>query len=56
MPRYEIEGRGPEQIAEELINVFDEHCSAQGPSISPEQFSQVIYAKQCGSKIPIFKG
>lgn len=56
MPRYEIEGRGPEQIAEELIPVFNEFCTGKGPSVSPEHFSQIIYAKQCGSKIPIFKG
>ena len=56
MPRYEIEGRGPEEIAGDLKEAFEEHCSAKGPSISPEQFSQVNYAKQCGSKIPIFKG
>ena len=56
MPRYEIEGRSPEQIADELISVFEEHCSAKGPSISQDQFSQINYARQCGSKIPIFKG
>ena len=56
MQRYEIEGRGAEQIAEELKEAFDELCSAEGPSVSPEQYSQIIYAKQCGSKIPIFKG
>jgi bacilliredoxin len=28
MERYQIEGRGPEQIAEELKQAFDEHCAA----------------------------
>ncbi len=56
MPRYEIEGRGAEQIAMNLQEVFDEHCSAAGPSISPENYEKVIYAKSCGSKIPLFKG
>ncbi len=55
LQRYEIEGRSAEYIAEDLKSAFDELCTAKGPSISPEQFAQVIYAKQCGSKIPLFK-
>lgn len=56
VPRLNIEGFTAEQIASNLKNVFNEKCSAKGPSITPEQFSQVMYAKQCGSKIPLFKG
>jgi putative YphP/YqiW family bacilliredoxin len=55
MQRYDIEGRGKEEIAENLIAAFDEHCSNKGPSISPEDFAKVEYAKMCGSKIPLFK-
>jgi putative YphP/YqiW family bacilliredoxin len=55
VPRINIEGYSAEQIAESLKKVFNEKCSAKGPSITPEQFSQVMYAKQCGSKIPLFK-
>jgi len=56
MPRYEIEGRNAEFIAGVLINVFNEYCQADGPSISPEDLAQVMNAKMCGSKIPLFKG
>jgi putative YphP/YqiW family bacilliredoxin len=56
MQRYDIEGRSADQIAEELKSAFEEHCSAQGPSVSPEHFAQVVHAKQCGSKIPLYKG
>ncbi len=56
VPRLNIEGYSAEQIAANLKNVFNENCSAKGPSITPEQFSQVMYAKSCGSKIPLFKG
>lgn len=56
MPRYEIEGRVAEEIAADLKDVFEEHCSAEGPSVTPEQYSEIVYAKQCGSKIPLFKG
>jgi putative YphP/YqiW family bacilliredoxin len=56
MPRLEIEGYGPEHIANELKDAFDELCSNQGPSVSPEHFAQVMHAKACGSKIPLNKG
>ncbi len=55
MQRYEIEGRRAEPIADTLRQVFDELCNAKGPSISPENFAQVMHAKMCGSKIPLFK-
>ncbi len=55
MPRNAIEGNSAEYIANELKDVFNEFCSAKGPSISAENFAKVIYAKQCGSKIPLFK-
>lgn len=55
MRRMDIEGYSAEQIAKTLVDVFNDKCSAKVPSISPEQFEQVQYAKQCGSKIPLFK-
>ncbi|MEO8400150.1 MAG: BrxA/BrxB family bacilliredoxin [Ignavibacteriaceae bacterium] len=55
MQRLDIEGYNAQHIANELKDVFNEHCSAKGPSISDEQFSQVMHAKMCGSKIPLFK-
>lgn len=56
MPRLEIEGNSPEYIASELKNAFDELCSNQGPSVTPEHFANVMHAKSCGSKIPLYKG
>jgi len=55
VPRSNIEGYSAGQIAENLTTIFDQYCSAKGPSITPEQFAQVEYAKSCGSKIPKFK-
>ncbi len=55
MQRLDIEGYNAQHIANELINVFNEHCSANGPSIPAEAFAEVQYAKQCGSKIPLYK-
>ena len=53
LPRHYIEGRSPEQIAEMLQQVFEEHCTKQGPSISKEQYDKLVHAKMCGSKIPL---
>ena len=55
MQRYDIEGNSAEYIAGVLKEVFDDACSNNGPSISPEDFAKVLSAKQCGSKIPLFK-
>jgi hypothetical protein len=52
----DIEGYNAQHIANTLVEVFNKECSAQGPSITPEQFAQVMHAKACGSKIPLFKG
>lgn len=56
IPRLEIEGRSPQEISNELISAFNELCSNSGPSVSPEHFGNVMHAKSCGSKIPLYKG
>jgi len=53
LPRYEIEGYSPEQIANKLSTAFDQFCARKGPSVSKEQYEAVQYAKTCGSKIPL---
>jgi putative YphP/YqiW family bacilliredoxin len=55
MQRYDIEGNDAEYISNVLKDVFNDACSNQGPSISKENLDKVMYAKQCGSKIPLFK-
>ncbi|KAF0151611.1 MAG: hypothetical protein FD143_1744 [Ignavibacteria bacterium] len=52
MPRYKIEGRYAEEIAGELIQVFNNLCKNSGPSISKEKYDKLVHAKMCGSKIP----
>jgi putative YphP/YqiW family bacilliredoxin len=54
--RNMIEGRTHQQVAEALKHLFDEFCKREGPSISPEQYAQVVHARACGSKIPRFDG
>ncbi len=52
IPRYEIEGRTPEQLASLLTKAFDEHCTKAGPSIPREKYEQLVHAQACGSTIP----
>lgn len=56
LPRLDIEGRTAADISQDLMVVFEKFCSAEGPSIPADQFEKVLYAKMCGSKIPLFKG
>ncbi len=56
MPRLDIEGYDAHSIAKRLVAVFNEKCSSEGPSIPPDAFEKVMYAKSCGSKIPLYKG
>ena len=56
MQRHHIEGRTAEDIANEWKEIFNQHCSNKGPSISPENFAEVNHAVACGSKIPLFNG
>jgi len=52
LPRHNIEGRSSEDISSLLSQVFEEHCSNEGPSISKEEYEKLVHAKMCGSKIP----
>ncbi len=52
LQRYQIEGKGPKELADILTQVFDRLCTKQGPSIAEEKYDELIYAKMCGSKIP----
>lgn len=53
LPRHHIEGRTAEEIADTLTSVFEEHCSASGPSIPGEDYAKLVHARMCGSHIPL---
>ena len=54
LQRHDIEGRSPEEIADKLTVIFEQQCNKKGPSISPEDYAQLVHAVACGSKIPMF--
>ncbi len=52
MPRHMIEGRDARAVAVDLIHAFNAHCTASGPSVSPEVFAKSPSVHVCGSQIP----
>jgi putative YphP/YqiW family bacilliredoxin len=49
MPRNQIESRSPVEVADILQSVFEEFCTRQGPSISPQEYEKMVYIRSCGS-------
>ena len=56
LQRQDIEVRDPQQVAAELVALFDTHCTREGPSIPREEFEKLSSGKFCGSSIPRFEG
>ncbi len=50
--RRMIEGKTPEQLASELVQIFARYCSRPGPSIPAREFATLDFVKVCGSSIP----
>ncbi len=53
LERRHIEQMDAHRVAGDLKSAFDEHCSAQGPSIPPEEFERIVPVQQCGSDVPL---
>ena len=53
LERRHIERMSEHDVAGNLAAAFDAHCSAKGPSVTPEVYEQVNHAKACGQSIPM---
>lgn len=51
LERHMIEGRTPDQIADDLAAAFNKYCTAAGPSIPTEQFEKLQFVQVCGSQL-----
>jgi putative YphP/YqiW family bacilliredoxin len=51
LERHQIEGKYPDQIADELARAFSHHCSAQGPSIPADKFEKLQFVQVCGTQL-----
>ena len=56
LERQHIERMALDEIGEELVKAFRQHCTRKGPSVPPEIYEKVVHARQCGSQIPRFGG
>lgn len=55
MERKDIVNKSPEEIADILTPLFDQKCTRQGPSISPEAYSKLDNVVMCSSNLPRFQ-
>lgn len=53
VPRFGIEGYTANEVADGLVKIFNELCSAQGPSVTPEVFAKLTNVQICSSQIPL---
>jgi putative YphP/YqiW family bacilliredoxin len=56
LQRQHIERMTPVDIANALREMFNQECTAAGPSVPPEVFERVDPVQQCGSSIPLYSG
>lgn len=56
LQRRDIERMTPVDIANRLVETFNEHCSRKGPSVPREVFEDVEPVQRCSSTIPLYKG
>ncbi len=54
--RSDIEGHTAEDVAKELIQLFDRTCTQKGPSVSPEEFEKIVAGDYgCSTNLPKFQ-
>lgn len=56
LERRHIERMSAVEVSDALSKVFDEHCTSEGPSVSPEAFEKNEHVDSCGSSIPLYQG
>jgi putative YphP/YqiW family bacilliredoxin len=56
LERRHIERMSADDVAGQLANAFSQYCSGKGPSVAPEIYQTLAYARQCGSQIPRLVG
>lgn len=52
MGRSDISDKGPAEIGEQLVDAFNKHCGAEGPSVDADTYATFSTLKVCGSTIP----
>lgn len=55
LQRHQIEQLSAKDVADNLIAAFNSHCSAKGPSCSPDEYRRIVPVDECGSNIPRYE-
>lgn len=58
LERRQIEGSTASEVASKLIDAFNQHCSAVGPTVPKEKFAEIFgdeYEPPCGSSFKIIQ-
>lgn len=55
LERRHIEQMDANAIASNLVQVFDQACDREGPSIPKEEYENLQSVKMCGSNIPLYQ-
>lgn len=58
LERRNIEGSSANMVAQRLIDAFNMHCGANGPSVPKEKFAEIFgddYTPECGSSFKIIQ-
>ena len=56
LERRHIERMTADEVSEELMKAFRQHCTRKGPSVPPDAYNKIVHTRQCGSHIPSFTG
>ena len=56
LERRHIERMSADDVSNALVKVFDEHCTREGPSVTPDVFENNEHEDRCGSSIPLYQG
>ncbi len=51
LQRHEIERSSATDVATSTVGAFEQHCTATGPSISPDRFDQLGFTATCGCSL-----
>lgn len=56
LQRHHIEQMDAVSISQALVQVFNEHCDREGPSVPADVADANEHVDRCGSSIPMYKG
>lgn len=56
LERFDIQSMDAEEVSENCVKAYEEHCTKTGPSISAEDYAKLDHTIMCGSNVKPFQG